>query len=456
MSSHSNIGPSSAERWIACPGSVALSAQCPKSPANIYSAEGVVAHSLAEMLVTEKIDDLELMSRIGSTVHEEGFDIEITDEMTEGIMLYRDTIAADYSALARLKKNDVHRKAEVKVHIKSISEDLWGTADFLLFQKGNSLKVYDFKFGRGVVEAQENPQMALYGLGAMETIAGEAYDEVELIIVQPRAGHADGAVRRWKAPLEWLAAFRAKAHQAVQETKNPNARIVPGDHCKWCPAKVACPALYKAAQDQAGVDFDIVAPTETKDTESPLPNVKLMTMEKLAQAYGWREAIESWFSDVADRIRETLESGEHVPGYKLVDGRSNRKWIDEEKVVEEWQALLPEGALFEHKLLSPAKLEKLPGVGKGKIDHLTFKPEAKKAIARDVDPRPRAASKAQDDFGVLDDTNVLDRNPIDQDAGFISQKMSRDAKEYPADDLDAELLGVTSDASKKRDPLWPV
>ena len=174
MSSHSNIGPSSAERWIACPGSVALSAQCPRSPSNVYAAEGTVAHGLAEELVTDKVDDLELMARIGKVVVCDGFDVEITDEMVDGVTLYRDVIHDDQMALMKgaRKGAEFHRYAETKIKIGSISEDLWGTADYIQFIKGYKLIVYDFKFGRGVVEAAENPQTALYGLGAMETIAG--------------------------------------------------------------------------------------------------------------------------------------------------------------------------------------------------------------------------------------------------------------------------------------------
>lgn len=447
MSSHSNIGPSSAERWIACPGSVALSAQCPRSPSNEYSVQGTVAHDLAERLVTDKIEELDLMAMIGTTIKLEGFDIEVTDEMVDGVTLYRDVIHGDQIALMKgaRKGAEFHRYAETKIKIGSISEDLWGTADYIQFVKGYKLIVYDFKFGRGVVEAAENPQMALYGLGAMETIAGEAFDEIELVIVQPRAGHVDGAVRRWTATKSWLENFRAKAHMAVQETKNPSARIVPGDHCKWCPAKVSCPAIYKAAQDSAGADFDVVAPTETQikagEPYKGLPEVSLMPIEKLAKAYSWREPIEAWFGSVADRIQELLSADPNaVPGYKLVDGRSNRKWIDEEAVVAEWAPLLPEGAIFEHKLLSPAKLEKMPGVGKGKIDHLTFKPEAKKAIARDTDPRPKAASKAQDDFGVVEAAGTSQAELT----GAVNASL----------DLDVELLGAAP--APKRDPLWPL
>jgi len=244
----------------------------------------------------------------------------------------------------------------------------------------------------------------------MELLECDAFDEVEMVIVQPRAGHADGAVRRWTAPKEWLRKFHAEAKAKVEEGRKANARLVKGDHCKWCPAKAArmpdgsvfvCPEWEKAGLDEAQADFPAVTETPMTVT-TELPNVRAMPVEKLALAYSWREAIESWFSAVADVIQEKLSAGEEVPGYKLVDGRSNRKWVDEKETVAALGDVLAEDAMYEHKLLSPAKMEKAIGGKRGKelVAELTFKPEAKKAIARDTDPRPRAASKAQDDFAI--------------------------------------------------------
>lgn len=439
MSGHSNIGPSSAERWISCPGSVQLSANFPKPAPNEYGAAGTVYHTLCEQLVTGKIDDLELMTKIGTTVKEDGFDIEISDEGVDGVILYRDEIAQDLALFeAGNNKTKIHHHVEKRVDLKSVDPDLWGTADDFMFQKGHKLIVTDAKFGKKVVEVAKNKQLGLYALGVMETFAGEVFDEVWLKVVQPLAGHSQGPARMWRAPMEWLKALREEARAAVIESRRPNARFKAGDHCGWCPAKNSCPTrdewIKNGARESAGADFDVIAPIQG------LPVVATMSMEALAKAYSWREPLEGWFGDVADRIQTALANGEVVPGYKLVDGRSNRKWIDEEKVVEEWAPLLPEGSLFEHKLLSPAKLEKLPGVGKGKIDHLTFKPEGKKAIARDEDPRPRAASKAQDDFQVLEDNR--------------STKEVLASVTASLDDLDAELFGAAP--APKRDPLWPL
>lgn len=400
MNGHSSIGPSSAERWVSCPGSVALSAKCVKPKTNRAAAEGTVAHGLAEELVSGKIDDLALMTRKGQVVETDGHEITVDDEMIEAVILYRDVIASD---LAAMKKEGrpalICKLTEERVHVRSISEELWGTADFILYQKGNKIKVYDFKYGYGVVEAKENKQMACYLQGAMETFAGDVFDELEQIIVQPRAPHADGVVRRWIVPQEWLATFLEEARAAVEETARPDAKLKSGDHCKWCPAQSGgCPEIFREAQMQTQADFTVYAPTETEikaGNLGGLPDIRLMSFEKLALALGWQDAIESFFSSVKDRVREVLESGQSVPGWKLVEGRSNRKYIDEKKVIERYEPEIGE-RLWEKKLLSPAKLEAV--VGKKKIDDLVYKPEARKAIARDTDPRPVAALSAQVDF----------------------------------------------------------
>ena len=393
MTKHAVLGPSSAERWMNCPGSVALCANCPPAPANIYAAEGTVAHRWAEQLVSENMGELELLALVGTKDTAEGFDIEITREMVEGIQLYRDTIRGDRCEL-ELGPGAIHEFSEMKVQDEALSAELWGTADYLMNQCGHKLVVYDFKYGKKPVEVTGNKQLAIYALGAQKTLKNAETLKVELVIVQPRGEHVDGPVRRWNVPVGWLEDFREKVKKAIAATKTADAALVPGEHCRWCPAKAQCPALYAVVQKTAGADFDVVP--------HGLPEVRQMSVEKLAQAYLWRDTIDSWFSAVADRMQDILSSGGKVPGFKLVNGRSNRKWISEEAVVEEWEEQLPPGALFKHTLLSPAELEKLPEVGKGKIDHLTFKPVAKKAIARDIDPRPKVASAAQDDFAVID------------------------------------------------------
>lgn len=397
---HSRFGPSSAERWMNCPGSINLCSGLP-NVSTIHAVEGTVAHKLAEELITDRTTPTELSARVGQTVHQEGFDIKITDEMVNSVVEYQTVINQDILDMKPLDSPEgMVLKSEIKIHALKINGELYGTADFVLFRKKDKLVVYDFKYGKGVaVEVERNKQLAIYALGFLDNQAEEdAAKSVELVIIQPRAAHIDGSVRRWTAPAGWLEAFRSELKAAVNRACDPGAELLAGKWCRWCPAKSGCPAMFSAVQDQAKVDFSIV----TVPTVGALPDSRTMPIEKVALALDWEDSINSWYESLKLRVRETLETGGNVPGYKLVEGRSNRRWIDEAKVVEKFKQSVGEDKLFERKLLSPAKLEKIVGKGKLEESGLTEKPPASKAIAKDNDPRPVARSSAAQDFSVIE------------------------------------------------------
>jgi Protein of unknown function (DUF2800) len=390
---HSILGPSSAERWFACPGSINLIGRLPESAfvTSEYAAEGTVAHQLAEQYVSGKLDVLELNDKIGETVMQDNHEIEITEEMIDGVQEYYDVIHKDMSTLT--KPIWIIAKAEVQVHVKSIDSELWGTADFLLYQKGHKLVVYDFKYGKGmVVDPKENPQMAIYAVAAMETEAGRAFDEVELVIVQPRTRHIDGTVRRWKAGISWFNDFQRRLESYVLATRDPKAPFKTGSWCRFCPAQAVCPAIYGKVQEEAKADFAVVPRADA------LPEPGTLSIEKLAAALSWEDTINSWYEALKLRALEILNTGGQVPGFKLVEGRSNRKWVDESLTEAKLGPVLGEG-LFERKMISPAVAEKKVGKGKLETMGLTFKPEGKKAIAPNSDPRPEVITSAKSDFG---------------------------------------------------------
>lgn len=436
---HSTLGPSSAKRWINCPGSVALAAMAPAPPSSIYAAEGTVAHSLAEEFVTGKIDSLDLMGKLGQIIHtSDGFDIEVSEDMIDGAIEYHDLIMGDRARMDLYSRHagSVVGKAELRVGAPSIDDRLWGTSDYILYRKGHKLIVYDYKFGKGVVEADENEQMALYALAAMETEAGSAFNEIEVVICQPRAAHIDGTIRRWVAPPDWLREFAETARRAAVETRSPDAKIVAGGWCRstFCPVIAICPAMHRAAQASAMVVFSDAAPLNgAAKTEARLPDVRLMSDAQLVKAFEWEETVNSFFEAVKAVLGERLSSGLSVSGIKLVEGRSNRVWTSEADVEAKFSPVLGE-KLWERKILSPAKLEKIVGKKAG-VDELTFKPEGKKTVALDRDPRREARSSAQDAFG------------------------GATALPTPLSDFD-ELMGIGAEESaastQKRDPIWPV
>lgn len=468
---HSTLGPSKAKQWINCPGSIALCEKAPPQAPNFAATEGTVAHSIAEKFVTGKIDSLEMMAMIGTTVMEDGMEIEIIEEMFDGAVEYKELIDADRKMLAATPGvMPVQGHAEVRVHAKSVDDRVWGTSDYILYKKGKKLIVYDYKFGQGViVDPEENEQAALYLLGAMETVAGAAFDELEVVIHQPRGRHADGPVRRWTASKEWLENFRLNAKMAAAETLRANARIVAGDWCRWCTAKPFCPVVHKAAQESAMVTFSAVAPEIVKAADK-LQEVRLLPIEQLGKMLEWEGAVKALFESVKDVVRERLSQGLPVPGWKLVTGREgNREWVSEDAVVAEFGPSLGTDALFVKKILSPAALEKLVGK-KHKIDHLVTRAPGEKAIAKDKDPRPAVASAAQDAFSVM---------PMADISGGLGQLTGVRAHVTPTaplpvtvkvvDCLDCELggcpthkaaeddiLGQLGAAPAKREPMWPV
>lgn len=404
---HSNLGPSSAERWMTCPGSVAAIASLPVVPgSSIHAAEGSAAHGLCEAYVTGKLTLKALMAKVGTVIKHDGFDITVTDEMVDAVIEWKDLIDADTAALKDLfPGKTVEGRAEVRVYATSVSKQLYGTADYVLFVKGLALKVYDFKYGQGVaVDVERNKQMAIYALAAMDTMTGRMnYDgSVELVIHQPRAG--GDSIRRWTVPNEWASQFVHELNKAVFLALSQSAPRVPSEKaCRWCAFKPLCPEAHADVQKQAMTDFEDVP---KKLPESGLPDISGLPLEVLVKAFEHEEYVTAWFESVRLHLKGRLEAGLPVPGYKLVEGRSNRKFIDDLKVIEAFEDLLGEALLEPRKLISPAKLEKI--VGKGKIDHLTFKPEGGKSIAKDSDARPAAKNSAERDFEALPAPQTVD------------------------------------------------
>lgn len=414
---HSHLGPSSAERWFACAGSVPLSRRAPKQVAGYAAAEGTKAHELAEWLVTGQKTVAELLALVGTTDTIDGHEVKVIVEMVDGAILYADFINSLVEKIeGQARPAKITRLAEAKVYATSVNKQMYGTADYLLFQVGNVLHVIDYKFGKGyVVEVKENKQMGCYGVAAMDTVAGEAYDEVMLHVVQPRAGHAEGTVRSWQAPKGWMAQFREQLRAAVAATEAPDAEsnLNAGPHCRWCPAATMCPELRKAVQGVAEMDFAAVPPNAVmvlndkgkEEEKQPLPDVSGLSLERLSQVLRWESAIDAFIKACKDRAQAEMERGNVVPFFKVVEGRSNRKWADGtgDAAAKEYEMLYGDAVWEPKKALSVAQMEKLVGKKAFKADEarLTTRPPGRRSIASESDPRPALGASAESDFGAL-------------------------------------------------------
>lgn len=377
MRKHAKLPPSSAERWINCPGSIALSEELPTPASSSYADEGTIAHLAAEN---------KLMQAAGFRTLEESVALEEEirrseywcGEMDEATAFYRDAVMEILAAAGP--------GAELMVE-QHFSLDKWvlgsfGTSDAVVISDG-TIEVIDLKYGRGIkVEAQGNPQLRLYGLGAAD-LFGELFefDKVRMTIIQPRLDHISTEELPLSELLSWAETTVKPAAQAAAEGTGYTAC---GDWCRWCPAKAVC-------RTRAEYNMELV-----KD-EFRAPGI--LTDEEIGEVLQRAEELQRWVSDVQAYTLEQALAGRHFAGWKLVEGRSVRKYADDLKVAEALQAAgYPEAILYERKLYGITAMEKI--VGKKKLTEtlgdLIIKPAGKPVLVPTSDKREEINSAAAD------------------------------------------------------------
>ena len=374
---HSKLGASQMHRWAKCPGSVRLSEGIEGAP-SIYAAEGTVAHSIGAECLEKNIGTVSFLGRV---YEQEGFQIEVTEEMLDAVDVYLYAVRSEAT-----KSTD--RLVEHKFHLKKVHPDLYGTADCVQYHPAEKLlQVYDYKHGAGVpVEVKDNEQLKYYALGALLS-SGKPAAEIEMIIVQPRCNHPDGLIRRHKISALDLLEFSADLLDAVKRTEAPNAGLLAGDHCRWCKAAAVCPELKNKALRNAQKEFEPLLPYDPAELAASLDQLP---------------AIEAWCESVRKFAYGEATHGRFPPGYKLVEKRANRKWIDEHSAELGLQAAgLAESEMFkERELRSPAQIEKTLGKKNAEavLAPLTKKESSGTTLVHDSDKREAVKVDARSEF----------------------------------------------------------
>ena len=371
---HSILGASKAHRWMTCPASVQLEATFPDEE-SFYAAEGTAAHALAEMcLQTWKPPE----AYIGVEV--EGF---VVDE----IMANHVAIYVDY---CNAQEGD--KAIEQRVDYSEWADGGFGTADCVVINDG-VCHVIDLKYGQGVkVSAQRNEQLMLYGLGAAFD-ADADIDTVQMTIVQPRLDHIDTYSIRAKDLYKWA---NEKVKPAARRVFAPEPEFNPSPKaCKFCKAKATCRALAEHNYSLTLSNFD--------NLDEPLvvqvPHT--LNVDEVRQLLPKMDALIGWAQGVQKYAHKLLMEGGILPDYKLVEGRSQRKWVDDQVAEETLIQMLGDDA-FVSKLVSPAQAEKLLGREKAKeVTDLWHKPSGRPVLAPESDPRPAVKPEAVDYFSEL-------------------------------------------------------
>ena len=362
---HSKIGASSMYRWKACPGSVKLSEGIESTPSK-YAEEGTKAHELAAKMLT------------GDWPH------IISEEMADYLKIYVNEVYRDAGTNKFL--------VEHKFDLTEVFPGLYGTADAVFYDpKTKVLYVYDLKYGQGIlVAAENNPQLMYYGLGALLSTKSPC-KEVELVIVQPRADHANGPVRRWRTSALNMVEFAADLYDYALATTKKDAPLNPGDHCRFCPAIGICPSLRNKSLQIAQTEF---SPTLSYD-----PKVLSETLKKV-------DMLEDYAKGVRAFAYSEAEHGRVPPGWKLVQKRATRKWNrPEDEMRGELQkrfGLKPNEILDPPTLKSVAQIEKLfSKERKPELNKLVSAVSSGLALVEDSDPRPPALAGAETEFSKI-------------------------------------------------------
>jgi hypothetical protein len=279
---------------------------------------------------------------------------------------------------------------EVRVDFSPWVPEGFGTSDCIVIDAKNKLlRVIDLKYGKGVkVDADNNYQAQLYALGAINDM-GFLLDveRVNIAIVQPRLDH----VSEWEITVAELMQFAEYIKERAQLACELSAERVPGEkQCQWCKAKATCPALYDLTQQTLMQSFDVIQ----IDT---MPKVERLTDLQLKLALDSRKLIESWLSAVEQYATEQILDGKQLAGYKLVEGRSVRQWIDEQQAETALAERFDESEIYKKSFISVAQAEKLLGKKQAALlDGLVTKPQGKPTLAPESDKRAPIGANISD------------------------------------------------------------
>lgn len=382
---HALLSASGASRWLGCTPSARLEEEYGEDKPSPYAEEGTLAHELAEAIIRRDIlmesDSHAFDMELDRITENEKFD----PEMLDIVPIYTGYVSDEFAA-SKASTPDAVLLIEQRVDLTQWIPEAFGSCDAVIIADG-VLKVIDLKYGKGVpVSALANKQLMLYGLGAYNRYS-IMYDihTVELHIVQPRIDN----ISTWSLSVEELLKWaedevKPKAKMAF----NGEGELQAGDWCKFCKVKARCRALYQKTVEVAKMDFQ----------EPPL-----LTDDEMAAVLASAPAIQEWLNSVLDYATdEAVTKGKIWPGFKLVEGRSQRKWTDEEEVV---QTLIANGysedEMYNMKLKGISEIEKL--VGKKNFSSvlggLVVKPQGKPTLVPESDKRPSiGAEDAINDF----------------------------------------------------------
>ncbi len=379
MGRHAILSPSGSHRWLHCTPSARLEQEFADTESEA-AKEGTAAHALCEHKLKKAL-------RMRSRRPHSDYD---SDEMEECAEAYVDFVMEQYEQARQVCKDPIVL-IEQKLDFSCYVPDGFGTGDCIIISD-DRLHIVDFKYGLGVlVEAQDNPQMKLYALGALG-LYDALYDirEVSMTIFQPRREN----VSTWTVPVTELKEW-------AEEVLKPKARMAydgegeytPGEWCTFCRAAVRCRARAQEKLKLAQAEFKLPPLLTDAEVEEILKVLPDLTR--------WANEITAYATDAA------VSHGKEWSGFKVVEGRSVRKYRDEEKAAE---AAIEAGYtdIYKKSLITLTEMQKLMGKQKFEevLGSLIYKPPGKPTLVPVSDKRPAInTTNAKNEFSEIREEN---------------------------------------------------
>ena len=363
MSDHAKLSPSKRSRWALCPGSIREEAKYPDPGSGPAAADGTHSHTLLEHCIKTSEHPLSLTGK--SVVDHEGHFV-IDTARAERVMLALDYIekrVAEYNGLCEVV-------SETKVDPKFLlgRDDLSGTVDVQIIG-GDTLELIDYKDGMGVVTAEGNLQLEQYAYGVLAGYklpvnAEYPFKTIRMTIIQPKmALRGMPAITSHDVSVRDLLSRMGIIVTQAAATDAPDAPLVPGEsQCKFCRAKGSCSALASNVMKEVGIMFQPVV-SQTLDVAQQSADKDPSTMDdaQIRQIMEAAPLMRQLLEGVEKEALRRLEAGQTIFGLKLVNGRGSRAWaLPEDKMAEKLVKMgIPKSAVYETKLVTPAKAEKL-------------------------------------------------------------------------------------------------
>ena len=355
---HSLLGASSAERWMNCPGSVALLQKLtlPESDEADYRMEGTAAHAVAAHCLLQHLDAWEVIGQVFEK-------IEVSEDMASAVQVYLDHVRG-------MGGENAVKYVECKLSAPD-HKDFFGTVDYGQYTPETAvLEIVDYKHGKGItVDVEWNPQVMYYGY--MLLLNHPEARTVRMTICQPRGFHPDGPIRTWEISAEALTDWVNTELVPAMNRTELDHDLDAGPWCRFCPAKLVCPLLSS-----------LFGAACTANAQT----IVNLSDESLGRSYQYVQAVKFYLKAMEDEAFRRLNTGAEIDGVKLVNKKANRVFKPEALAV--FKSRFGDEAFTAPELKSPAEMAKIDATAKELVHEYAYTPNTGVTVALAADKRP--------------------------------------------------------------------